>query len=302
MQLQAHDRIDDDTARAVRTLAEQTTLVDGVAPLSEQTLLGLLPRVGGDEADEQRELTHVVAREANDVVGYAQIERGDSTSSAELVVAPTARRRGTGSALLERVLDTAPDARVWSHGYLTAAQALAEQTGLVVVRELWQMARPARPGAAPQDVALPEGFTMRTWRPDDVQRWLEVNAAAFAHHPEQGAMTAADVRAREAEPWFDAGGFFLIFDEREGREPQLAAFHWTKVEPPEGEVYVVGVRPDLQGLGLGRAATRVGLAHLDRLAERVTLYVDGDNDAAVATYTGEGFEQVALDVQLARPS
>ena len=99
-----------------------------------------------------------------------------------------------------------------------------------------------------------------------------------------------------AEPWFDPAGFFLVRDP----DGALAAFHWTKVEHGSGEVYVVGVNPDRQGLGLGAAATAHGLRHLRDLGlSRVSLYVDGDNEAAIATYRRLGFERVGLDVQLA---
>jgi mycothiol synthase len=61
---------------------------------------------------------------------------------------------------------------------------------------------------------------------------------------------------------------------------------------------VVGVDPDAQGLGLGSALTRLGLAHLSsRGLRRVMLYTDADNTVAVRTYTRAGFVRSAVDVQ-----
>ena len=44
--------------------------------------------------------------------------------------------------------------------------------------------------------------------------------------------------------------------------------------------------------------TGVGLQHLrDQGLESVLLYVDGDNDPAIAVYTGQGFEVERTEVQ-----
>lgn len=293
-----------DLVAAVTRLAATVVDADGTAPFSEQTLLDL-----DSDADA---VVHAVARDEGRLVGYAQIRDPDAaTPSAELAVDPAARRRGVGRALLARVLDRSPRARTWSHGLLPGARALARSAGLTPVRELWQMARPLTP-ADPFPTDLPAGFAARTFEPADTPAWVALNAAAFAGHPEQGAMTAADVAARAAQPWFDPAGFFLVEDRRAGPGPDgtmpLAAFHWTKVTDddaasgPAGEVYVVGVAPDRQGLGLGRAVTAIGLAHLrDRGVRRVRLYVEGDNAAAIATYERLGFAQTTVDVMYADP-
>ena len=69
-------------------------------------------------------------------------------------------------------------------------------------------------------------------------------------------------------------------------------------DEPVGEIYVVGVDPGAQGLGLGGALTRLGIAHLaDRGLRRVILYTDGDNTVAIRTYTRVGFERTGVDVQ-----
>jgi mycothiol synthase len=138
----------------------------------------------------------------------------------------------------------------------------------------------------------------------DEDAWTELNARAFAHHPEQGAWTREDLDMREREPWFDPDGFFLA--ERDGH---LAGFHWTKIHQPHagrpadgpvGEVYVVGVDPAEQGSGLGRALTLAGLRYLqDREIPAVMLYVDGDNAPAISLYASLGFIHTATDVMYA---
>ena len=89
---------------------------------------------------------------------------------------------------------------------------------------------------------------------------------------------------------------------------RLLGSHWTKVHPPGdagdeavGEVYVLGVDPDAQGMSLGRALTDLGLAHLcDQGLGEVLLYVEEDNTAAVRLYEGRGFRRSAVDVSWRR--
>ncbi|GAA4129958.1 mycothiol synthase [Actinomadura keratinilytica] len=263
---------------------------DGVGPLSEHARLWL--RRAHEGPGRSRALT-VTAGGA--VVAYAHLDpaTGEEQASAELVVHPDHRRRGHGRELLRALRREAGDGlRVWAHGDLPAAAGLARSEGLARVRALFQMRRPAAdPLPEPR---LAEGVRLRTFEPGrDEQDWLRVNARAFASHPEQGAWTLDDVLQREREPWFDPAGFFLA--ERGGA---LAGFHWTKIHPDGvGEVYVVGVDPAAQGLGLGRALTVAGLRHLrERGVPEIMLYVDEANTAAVRLYESLGFTRHAVDV------
>lgn len=279
-------------AAAVRDLAAAAAAHDGIAPLSEQPLLWLTGHREG--------VVHLVARTADGdaLAGYAQVDlRDPALATAEVVVAPDARRRGTGTALLAAALETTRDrggdaVDVWAHGDVEPARALAAARGLPVVRELWQMA--LDPLIAPDATPLPDGVTVRPFEPGrDEDAWVAVNARAFAQHPEQGRLTRADLEAREAEPWFDPAGFLLA---EEGGT--LLGFGWTKVaEPGEGEIYALGVDPAAQGRRLGPALTAAMLAHLAaRGVPRVVLYTEGDNAPAIRVYRAAGFERSAVDV------
>lgn len=288
----------------VRTLDDTATAADGASALSEQTWFRLRADATTDapDASENRDgaaldesVHHLVRGADGTLVAYAQL----ADHSAELVVHPAHRRNGIGTRLVREILDRDPDVRIWSHSGHPDAARIAADAGLVITRELWEMARPLDDTVAPVPDP-PDGVTIRTFRPgSDDDAWVALNAAAFADHPEQGRLTVADLHARMAEPWFDPNGFFLA---TEADTP--IAFHWTKVhddDPPVGEVYVVGVHPSQQGRGLGRLLTLVGLHHLrDRGLATVTLFVDESNRAAVATYTRLGFERTAAHVQFGR--
>ncbi|MER6532410.1 mycothiol synthase [Streptomyces sp. 900105755] len=272
-----------DQAEAVRELLTAAAQADGQQPVSEQ---GRLQLSGG----AREGVSHLLLSVGDELVGYAQLEDTDPVEApaAELVVHPAHRGHGHGRALGSALLTASGKRlRVWAHGGHSAARHLAQVLGLTLFRELRQMRRSLTDLDLP-DPKLPEGVTVRAFVPGrDDAAWLAVNAAAFAHHPEQGSLTQRDLDDRKAQPWFDPAGFFLA--ERGG---ELLGFHWTKVHDAEGlgEVYVLGVSPTAQGGGLGKSLTTIGLRHLaERGLPTAMLYVDADNTAAVAVYERLGF-------------
>jgi mycothiol synthase len=299
-------------ATAVLALVGAATGADAVSPLSEHVRLHL--RYGGDP--QARDLLLRAnqgqpdqGQYGGELAGYAHLDLSAEAAepSGELVIHPAHRRRGLGLALTQAALaEAAPrPLRLWAHGDLPAASALARRAGFERTRALWTMRRSLR---SPLDTPhFPAGVTLRTFTVGaDEQAWLEVNRKAFASHPEQGAWTADDLALRERESWFDPAGFFLA--ERAGR---LAGFHWTKIHqnrPADsgtgaiGEVYVVGVDPGEQGSGLGRALTLEGLRYLrSRGLPEVMLYVDEANRPAIRLYESLGFTHWHTDVMYRHP-
>ena len=264
-----------------------------------------------------------------------------TAGSAEFVVDPDARRRGLGTRMLELLTSQAEGEMLfWAHGDHPAARALAASHGLVAVRELLHLeapvpaARAARtaplagtapappvPAPAPVvetstsagsagveaaevEVSARDGYEIGPIRlPEDAPAWLELNARAFAGHPEQGGMTRADLDTTIAEPWFDADDFLVL---RDGGA--IIGCCWLKVEAGsgeagsdgalEGEFYVVGVDPDRQGQRLGQRLVEAGMARLaSRGIPTAHLYVEGDNAAALRLYRGFGFTNRVVDIQ-----
>ena len=281
--------VDATVREEVRALIDAAEAHDTFAPLSDHVLLGL-------EGPSSPRAVSLLARlgETGRLAGYAAMEQHAGVWTIEAVVHPTMRRdpADVEGALLDAALGEAAArggaVHVWlRHSHDAGADAMAAR-GLRPVRELLQLRAPLAPDAA-RDAGTPP-LPVRPFRPGrDEAAWLEVNARAFAGHPEQGSWTLADVERREREPWFDPGGFLL-----HEIGSRIAAFCWTKVHrnPVLGEIYVIGVDPDFQGRGLGRAMTRAGLGHLaTRTVPTAMLYVESTNTAALVLYRSLGFTE-----------
>lgn len=289
------DQVTEKELREAWALIEAAARADGQSAVSEQGRL--LLRGGAREG-----VRHLLMRRgASELVGYAQLDGTDPVEapSGELVVHPEHRGRRYGRVLGEALLaESGHRLRLWAHGGHPAARHLAQLLGLRLFRELRQLRRPLGGLRSAGEPRLPEGVRVRTFVPgQDEEAWLAVNAAAFAHHPEQGSLTRQDLDARMAEPWFDAAGFFLAARTDDDR---ILGFHWTKPHTGQGlgEVYVVGVAPEAQGTGLGRALTAIGLRYLaaNPALSTAMLYVDADNAAALRVYESLGFRTFETDL------
>lgn len=276
---------DDDFRAGALALVDRLSAERGRSPLSDQHVLAL---TNGSTA------VTVAAHDGDELIGWAQVVAGNGAQSVEVVVDA---RDGAGDdrvALLRAAIEAA-DAGAgpldwWVSSPTDADEADAHAAGLAPVRRQLQMRRPL-----PTEMEVT--VTTRPFRPgEDEDAWLAVNNAAFAEHAEQGGWTRPVLAQREAAAWFDPDGFLL--HEREGR---LAAFCWTKLhrdaDPVLGEIYVIAVHPDFQGLGLGRQLTLAGLESIARRGVDIgMLHVDAANEAAIGLYESLGFETHHADV------
>lgn len=203
-----------------------------------------------------------------------------------ITVGPDQARDANAAGQIQAVVaqaEAGESVQLWIERARANDDAFALGLGFALYRDLWRMQRP-----------LPthrSSIATRAFVPSiDDQDFLRVNNRAFHWHPEQGGMTPGDLADRMAESWFDAEGFRLY--EQDG---QLAGFCWTKVHPdetpPAGEIYAIAVDPDFHGQGLGKPMTLAGLDYLaDQGLTVGFLYVESDNDPAVATYRSLGFD------------
>jgi mycothiol synthase len=193
-------------------------------------------------------------------------------------------------------VDATASLTAWLPGTIAPVERALVHLGFVADRRQHQMRVPL---PRPDPIRIPEGVILRAFRPGaDDDAWLRVNNRAFANHPDQGGWVVEILARRMAEPWFDPAGFLLAW-----RGAALAGFCWTKVhDAPErlGEIFVIGVDPDAQGIGLGRALVLAGLDHLARVRDcpNGILYVAAANDPAVSLYESIGFAVVRTDTAL----
>lgn len=300
---------------AVRDLLETVTSHDGIAPLDEAARLALtrdsahhlllpLESSAPEGRADHSDVPEGGAAGSAVLAGYASVL---SDGTVQGMVHPRHRRRGHGSALLRAVLELRPDAGIWAHGALEGSLAFLAAAGLHETRRLLTLHRPLDADHPVPAVPVPtlDGLRLDTFEAErDADRWVEVNAQAFADHPEQGSLAREDFDQRRAEPWFDPEDLLVaLLDE------ELVGFVWIKREAPEAgaaaeeepdaEIYVVATSPAVQGRGV---AGYLLAGALDRLhaagVPGVELYVEADNDPALRLYENWGFTVSGRDVQL----
>ena len=305
------DRLSSRRRRAVADLLDRTRMHDGVSALDEAAVLALdgttarhlLIEESDGEAADAETAGGRSADGALRVIGYTSV-LADGTVQG--MVDPAERRRGHGQALLDCVLADHPDARVWSHGALSASMTFLEARGLQPVRTLLTMRRPL--GTQQPVPDLPPiradehgtGAHLDVFDPEhDAEAWVRVNAAAFRDHPEQGSLGLADLRRRMEQEWFRADDLLVARPDDGG---DLLGFVWVKrVRGQEAEVYAVGTAPQAQRRGVAAHLLGAALRQLEQAGESaVTLYVEGSAVGAVALYERWGFEVSGRHVQLRR--
>ena len=273
---------------------------DGTPAIAEHVLLHL--RHGGDKSD-----SHLVIEENKEVIAYAHLDTTDLVAgpSVEAVVHPQHRGKGLGALILKEAIKICGDrTRIWSHGDLPAAKAIAASLKL---ERLWSNFIMSKPLGEIQPVT--SKYPIRTFIPSlDNQAFLTLNNKVFADYPDQGGWSEDDLKVRVNESWFDDKGFFVAEDSGE-----LIGFCWTKIHGAHthshtgsdvdhghealGEIYVLAVNPDYIGQGLGRDLTITGLNYLKYQGlNNVMLYVGVENKPAFNLYKSLGFNEFGSDV------
>jgi len=293
--LQIVSKLEDDHVDRLEELIRSATLSDGHGPIGEHKFLRLKH---GDDLG-----VAVLAYHSDELAGYAHtLTYGDGNTrrvSCELVVEPSCRQMGIGSALLGAVIDHAnaqhaTSLDLWAYNDSEASRHLAQSFSLSPQRRLLHMHRHS--GEPPTFIAPPSA-SVRPLQAGEEDTLLALNNRIFEDHPENGSWTIADLKARQTQPWFDRSDVLML--EEDGA---LAGFCWLKIEERGeegrvGEIYVIGTAPEFRGRGLGRYLLSSGLQHLSqRSVDVIAIYVDQSNEAAVSLYHSFGFHRDHVDV------
>ncbi len=277
--------LDDATVGEILRRADVLTELDHGEALAEHARFGLRSTDG---------VLHVIERTEASLEGYGQLTLDPVKSSIEFLGSTPSQ------ALFDKIIDVAHSQglhpAIWLHGCST--QPVLSIPGYQLDREVLRLERPLRPLPPPD---LPPGVKLRPFVVGkDEKQWLATNAASFQAHPEQGGWGPVELAERVSAPWFDPEGFLIMEVDH-----SMAGFCWTKVHRDpwgvSGEIYVIGIVPDVAGRKLGRLLVLAGLAHLSALGiSHALLYVEADNSPARRLYEELGFEERWRDVRFAR--
>jgi ribosomal protein S18 acetylase RimI-like enzyme len=158
----------------------------------------------------------------------------------------------------------------WYHNLLFASGFSSRQSIVMLERE----------GQPPIDVSLPPGYTIRTMLQYDLPAVAELDAAAF------------EPLWRNSLPSLERAypqAVLATVLEADGR---VLGYQLSTRNPLGAHLARLAVRPELQGLGLGRALVADLIQQADRRAMyRLTVNTQSDNAASLALYKKTGFRE-----------
>ena len=273
---------------AFAALQHRAGVVDGVEAFTEYKAVSIANGrghtvVSGDPAERL------------DAAAHAAWHHGDGDAAPhwaiELVVDPEQRTGQLWAAALRAIAARIPTDEhhvVWSRSL--EFEAVAAAMGYRPARRLATMEVPLPIDA---EADLPDGVRLAGFVVGrDAAEWLSSNNAAFSGHPENGGVTLEEFETRMHLDWFRPEDLIVAWD-----GDTLVGSCWTKRHPGDvGEIYIIGVRPEHQGRGLGRALVVAGLNHLAEAAGARTgmLYVDHQSRGAMMLYESLGFRPVRV--------
>ncbi len=244
---------------------------------------GTLRRRRGDRVED------LLWWEGDRLLGFLGSYRFGSSLELAGMVAPDARRRGIGTAMLDAAL---PLCAEFGHQQAllivprpsTAGKRLALRHGGALEHSEHAMALSGDPTSAPDDSPVDLRQALSADLPT-ISRLLE---AGFGEPAPDDLMDRLDLPHRRT-----------IIVDLSGSPVGTLSLSWDETN---AGIYGFVIDPALQGRGLGRAALRRACEQLRaRGARRIGLEVAVENDRALGLYTSVGFTPVSTEDYYALP-
>jgi mycothiol synthase len=239
-----------------------------------------------------------VAQLGDSLVGYLDItpETGIRRAVLDCAVHPDHRRRGLATGLCQLALSRAADmgatiAHASAGQENVAAATLLDKLGFKVVRRQLEMRLAmSEVGSPDSGRAAPR---LRRLERGEEKTLAELQNRCFAGSWGFNPNTAEDIAHRLNLSDSSPGDVVLACE-----GDRAVAYCWTtlpgRTDPGQpahrGRIHMMGVDPEYQGKGMGRAVLLAGLAHLrSEGVEWAELTVDSGNGVACTLYESVGF-------------
>ena len=223
--------------------------------------------------------------------GYAVLTREPAIGRGALEIqgGGTHRGGGAGDALLR---EAAARARAANLGVLHVDVPESDEARQRAFAERgWRHARThlhlRMERASRVDAALPADVAPGHAEREDAEEIAALQNAAFAGSWGYAPNTAEEIAYRVFDLHARPDRVVTL---RDAESEALIAYCWSRLDGKRGIVGMVGVAPERQGQGLGRAVTGAGVNDLiDLGAETLEITVDSENPAAIRVYESLGF-------------
>jgi len=174
------------------------------------------------------------------------------------------------------------DSNVWAQELLASHQFI--QIGLY-----WEMQIENK---GKLSTILPEPFAIRGFREGDDQTLMEIQNTSFLGQWGFCPNSKEQIAHRLKTPGFSPEGVLFVC-----KDAKVVGYCWTRIEQSLtdkfGFILMLGVRPEYQGFGLGRAALSMGMEYLwSKGVQGIRMEVDSANDPARELYLSSGYQKV----------
>ena len=157
----------------------------------------------------------------------------------------------------------------------------------IIMKMPWEGVRAllARP-----EPSLPAGFTWRFYQPGDIKNWAAIETSVLEFNTQQDAEAYFAANFLPEEKALACRGVYIL-DEKGRPVATATAWYMNSAQGHQAALHWVAVRPECQGLGLGKAVVLLALraAANEEPEQDVWLHTQTWSHVAVKLYHKLGF-------------